>query len=231
MNSVTSCWMNLKFGLPPRCEMLSTVPVTKLSMPMTLWPRARRRSVRCEPRKPAAPVTTEVGREGSRNDFAMAIGRPFCIAIHDATCRSAVTRLIRNMSYLAGGSAERDAGEGFSARLLGLAPVPGRRGMRSLRFAEERGVYAASPFGWRARQNIPILAKVRTLKRRKRRAPNVPGSSRTLNAYQAGRLPYGGAATAPRAGLVETQARRRRSFCSGARTWRLPGQGRRRQNK
>ena len=24
INSVTSCWMNLKFGLPPRCEMLST---------------------------------------------------------------------------------------------------------------------------------------------------------------------------------------------------------------
>src|SRR5260221_6100353 len=61
MNSVTSCWMNLKLGLPPRCTMLSTEPVTKLSRPMTLWPRDRSRSVRCEPRKPAAPVTTEVG--------------------------------------------------------------------------------------------------------------------------------------------------------------------------
>ena len=44
----------------------------------------------------------------------------------------------------------------------------------------------ASPFSWRARQNIPSLAKVRTLKRRKRRAPNVPGSSRALNTYEAG---------------------------------------------
>ena len=41
--------------------MLSTEPVTKLSMPMTLWPRARSKSARCEPRNPAAPVTTEVG--------------------------------------------------------------------------------------------------------------------------------------------------------------------------
>src|SRR5664279_4602584 len=58
--------MNLKFGLPPRCAMLSTLPVTKLSMPMILWPRASSRSTRCEPRKPAAPVTTEVGCRGRR---------------------------------------------------------------------------------------------------------------------------------------------------------------------
>src|SRR5215471_12553501 len=56
--------MNLNRGLPPRCEMLSTVPVTKLSMPMALCPRASSRSTRCEPRKPAAPVTTEVGADG-----------------------------------------------------------------------------------------------------------------------------------------------------------------------
>src|SRR5450631_375014 len=53
--------MNLKFGLPPRCEMLSTEPVTKLSRPMTLWPRDNSRSVKCEPRNPAAPVTTDAG--------------------------------------------------------------------------------------------------------------------------------------------------------------------------
>ena len=40
-------------------------------------------------------------------------------------------------------------------------------------FAVERGVYAASPFGWRGRQNILSLAQVRTLKRRLRRAPIV----------------------------------------------------------
>src|SRR5271170_5255015 len=53
--------MNLKFLLPPRCEMLSTEPVTKLSRPMTLCPSDSSRSVKCEPRNPAAPVTTEVG--------------------------------------------------------------------------------------------------------------------------------------------------------------------------
>src|ERR1019366_9527165 len=43
--------------------MLSTLPVTKLSMPITLCPRDSSRSTRFEPRKPAAPVTTEVGRD------------------------------------------------------------------------------------------------------------------------------------------------------------------------
>src|SRR5215469_16426796 len=52
--------MNLKFRLPPRCAMLSTDPVTKLSIAITLCPRASSRSVKCEPRNPAAPVTTEV---------------------------------------------------------------------------------------------------------------------------------------------------------------------------
>src|SRR5260370_31490585 len=49
--------------------------------------------------------------------------------------------------------------------------------------AAERGVYAASPLGWRPRQNIPSLEWVRTLKRRERRAPVVPGASRTPNTY------------------------------------------------
>src|ERR1700683_1815748 len=53
--------MNLKLVLPPRWARLSPEPVTKLSMAMTLWPRASRRSQRWEPKKPAPPVTTEVG--------------------------------------------------------------------------------------------------------------------------------------------------------------------------
>ncbi len=61
-----------------------------------------------------------------------------------------------------------------------LALVSGGCGSRMC-LTLERGVYAASPFSWRACQNIPSLAKVRTLKRRKRRAPNAPGSSRTRN--------------------------------------------------
>src|SRR5438132_560469 len=41
--------------------MLSTVPVTRLSMAITLWSRLSSKSTRCDPRNPAPPVTTEVG--------------------------------------------------------------------------------------------------------------------------------------------------------------------------
>jgi CRISPR/Cas system-associated protein Csm6 len=37
------------------------VPVIRLSRQITRWPRDSSRSVRWEPRKPAPPVTTEVG--------------------------------------------------------------------------------------------------------------------------------------------------------------------------
>src|SRR2546422_513537 len=53
--------MNRKFRWPARCATLSTLPVTRLSMAMTLWPRSNSRSTRCEPRNPAPPVTTDVG--------------------------------------------------------------------------------------------------------------------------------------------------------------------------
>ena len=43
------------------CSMFSSVPVSRLSTQMTRWPSARSRSQRCEPRKPAPPVTREVG--------------------------------------------------------------------------------------------------------------------------------------------------------------------------
>src|ERR1043166_8259850 len=55
--------MNWKFLLPARCAMLSVLPVMRLSMAMTRWPSARSRSERCEPRKPAPPVTTDTGVE------------------------------------------------------------------------------------------------------------------------------------------------------------------------
>src|SRR5688500_2080306 len=38
--------------------MLARSPVQRLSMPTTLSPRSRSRSQRCDPRNPAAPVTT-----------------------------------------------------------------------------------------------------------------------------------------------------------------------------
>src|SRR5439155_15275195 len=53
--------MNRKLRWPARCATLSTLPVTRLSMAMTLWPRSNSRSTRCEPRNPAPPVTTDVG--------------------------------------------------------------------------------------------------------------------------------------------------------------------------
>src|SRR6266704_1738174 len=40
-----------------RCVMWSLAPVKKLSTQMTSWPLPSRRSQRCEPRKPAPPVT------------------------------------------------------------------------------------------------------------------------------------------------------------------------------
>ena len=51
----------LEICLPARWAMLLMLPVMRLSMTMTLWPRASNRSTRWEPRNPAPPVTTEVG--------------------------------------------------------------------------------------------------------------------------------------------------------------------------
>src|SRR5688500_3147144 len=44
-----------------RCLMFSSEPVSRLSTQITWWPRASRKSHRFEPRKPAPPVTSEVG--------------------------------------------------------------------------------------------------------------------------------------------------------------------------
>src|SRR5678815_1589338 len=41
--------------------MLCMSPVSRLSMPRTEWPRSRSVSQRCDPMKPAAPVTTVLG--------------------------------------------------------------------------------------------------------------------------------------------------------------------------
>ncbi len=47
--------------------MFSSEPVSRLSTQRTRWPSRTRRSQRCDPRKPAPPVTTEVGipRDGT----------------------------------------------------------------------------------------------------------------------------------------------------------------------
>src|SRR5262245_7371081 len=57
-NWLTSCSTKVKPGWPNRCSMLSTEPVSRLSMAITESPRASSASHRCEPRKPAPPVTT-----------------------------------------------------------------------------------------------------------------------------------------------------------------------------
>src|SRR5437660_1795061 len=46
---------------PARCAMLSTLPVSRLSMPTTLQPRSSSDSDKCDPMKPAAPVMTALG--------------------------------------------------------------------------------------------------------------------------------------------------------------------------
>src|SRR5262252_9923803 len=49
--------MNVKSRLA-RCEMFDVSPVSRLSIPMTVKPRSSSVSARCDPMKPAAPVTT-----------------------------------------------------------------------------------------------------------------------------------------------------------------------------
>src|SRR5262249_29915651 len=62
--------MNWK-SLSRRCARLDMSPVSRLSRPMTLCPRASKVSQRCEPMKPAAPVTTVVGMNGLVRDAAI----------------------------------------------------------------------------------------------------------------------------------------------------------------
>src|SRR5215468_7082414 len=57
MYSLTSCSTKAKWGSREAAARFSAEPVTKLSAPITSQPRPRRNSVRCEPMKPAAPVT------------------------------------------------------------------------------------------------------------------------------------------------------------------------------
>src|SRR5262249_54814333 len=49
--------MNVKSRLA-RCEMFDVSPVSRLSIPITVKPRSSSVSARCDPMKPAAPVTT-----------------------------------------------------------------------------------------------------------------------------------------------------------------------------
>src|SRR6185437_4146786 len=51
-----------------RCSRLRKLPVSRLSTPSTVCPSASRASQRCEPRKPAAPVTI------TRKDLGCSVG-------------------------------------------------------------------------------------------------------------------------------------------------------------
>src|SRR2546425_7583237 len=94
MYSVTSCRTNAKPGRPRRCSMFSTEPVMRLSMQTTSAPRPRRNSHRCEPMKPAPPVTRtriESGRKdgpaadrvGLEAEPTHALGLPHVAAVED----------------------------------------------------------------------------------------------------------------------------------------------------
>src|SRR5438132_10452723 len=63
MKLETLCLINWNFSFPARWPMFAVLPVIKLSMAMTRCPSARSRYTRCDPRKPAPPVTTETGWE------------------------------------------------------------------------------------------------------------------------------------------------------------------------
>src|SRR5215204_792554 len=71
---------------PARCAMLSTFPVSRLSIPTTDQPRSSSASDRCDPMKPAAPVMTALGilesrtlqtaNDGQPHDFDVETDRP-----------------------------------------------------------------------------------------------------------------------------------------------------------
>src|SRR5262245_46099639 len=87
MYCVTLCRMNWKSS-ERRWAMLPMSPVIRLSMPMTESPRASSVSQRCDPMKPAAPVTTirdisvvsgaleETADEGQPHDLQIERHRP-----------------------------------------------------------------------------------------------------------------------------------------------------------
>src|SRR5205807_4390879 len=56
--SLTLCWRNWNYSFRRRWTMFSDAPVTKLSTQTSFQPSANKRSHRCDPRKPAPPVTT-----------------------------------------------------------------------------------------------------------------------------------------------------------------------------
>ena len=60
MNLVMSDSEKWKLRLFHRWARLFSEPVIRLSIPITSCPSASRWSVRCEPRNPAAPVTTHL---------------------------------------------------------------------------------------------------------------------------------------------------------------------------
>src|SRR6516165_4204547 len=52
-------------ALSRMCSMLASDPVSRLSTQITRWPRRSSSSHRCDPRKPAPPVTRLVGMRGN----------------------------------------------------------------------------------------------------------------------------------------------------------------------
>src|SRR5262249_35241407 len=60
IGSATSCGRNVNPS-SRMCSMFASEPLTRLSTQITRLPRSSRYSQRCEPRKPAPPVTSAVG--------------------------------------------------------------------------------------------------------------------------------------------------------------------------
>src|SRR3989337_2159009 len=56
-------WFTKRNWSPARCSTFWREPVSRLSTQTTLWPLARRKSQRCEPRKPPPPGRTGQARK------------------------------------------------------------------------------------------------------------------------------------------------------------------------
>src|SRR5207249_12017906 len=79
ISSVTSCRTRVNLGCFLKALTFAGVPVRKLSTATTLWPSESNRSQRWLPRKPAPPVTTDLGivqqllQEGPRRAFQLRV--------------------------------------------------------------------------------------------------------------------------------------------------------------
>ena len=201
-NSVTSWLMNLNSGCP-MCSMFSSDPVSRLSMQITSSPSSIRNSHRCDPRKPAPPVTTQTGMAWlpyQRPEFAGCVCLTGC-ARHFRHSAAARSRTLQRKARV-----PRDRAR--SARDIGTPPPAANPCKRDSRAsfvtlaAPAAGRWATWPFG-----RMP-----RTIRRSRNPNQGAEGCSRTMWAASgrlARRKPWNGSRRRSRS------PRRARPPCGG----------------